>query len=239
MIVIPAIDLHEGSVVRLRKGVFEDVTYYSSVPADVAKAFRDAGARRIHVVDLDGSVKGQGVNTKAIESICRASGVEVELGGGIRSEEDADRAFGLGVTYVILGTIIATQPEKAREIIQAYPGKVGIGIDALKGCVAVRGWKEITRQKAVSLAREFEAACPAFVVYTDIDRDGMLTGPNIEATAEMARSISIPVVASGGVSSMDDIRALKGIPGLMGVITGKAVYEGLLDVEAAIRECQP
>jgi phosphoribosylformimino-5-aminoimidazole carboxamide ribotide isomerase len=238
MIIIPAIDLHEGNVVRLRKGSFEEVTYYSRTPADVAKAFHDAGATRIHVVDLDGSLRGQGVNIKAIESICKATGTEVELGGGIRSEEDADRAFGLGVKYVILGTIIATTPDKAKEIILEYPGRVGIGIDALKGFVAVRGWKEITQQKAVSLAREFEQVHPAFLVYTDIDRDGMLTGPNIEATAEMVRSVGIPVVASGGVSSMDDIRALKGIPGLMGAITGKAVYEGLLDVKAAILECQ-
>jgi phosphoribosylformimino-5-aminoimidazole carboxamide ribotide isomerase len=238
MIVIPAIDLHEGSVVRLRKGVFEDVTYYSSVPADVAQSFLDAGARRIHVVDLDGSLKGQGVNTKAIEAICKVPGIEVELGGGIRSAEDAGRAFDLGVAYVILGTITATMPEKAKEIILQFPGKVGIGIDALKGLVAVRGWKEITGQKAVALAREFEPVSPAFVVYTDIDRDGMLTGPNIEATAEMVRSVRIPVVASGGVSSMDDILALRGIPGLMGAITGKAVYEGLLDVKAAVLQCQ-
>lgn len=238
MIVIPAIDLHEGNVVRLKKGAFEDVTCYSTVPADVAKSFRDAGATRIHVVDLDGSLKGQGVNTRAIESICRAAGVQVELGGGIRTREDAGRAFDLGVSFVILGTVIATMPEQAKEIILEFPGKVGIGIDALKGFVAVRGWKEITQQTAIALAKDFEAAGPAFVVYTDIDRDGMLTGPNIEATAEMVKSVSIPVVASGGVSSMDDIRALKGIPGLMGAITGKAVYEGLLDVKAAILECR-
>jgi phosphoribosylformimino-5-aminoimidazole carboxamide ribotide isomerase len=238
MIVIPAIDLHEGSVVRLRKGAFDAVTHYDRIPSDVAWSFRDAGAHRIHVVDLDGSLKGRRVNIKAIESVCKIPGIEVELGGGIRSEEDADRAFDLGVSYIILGTITATMPEQAKEIIMGFPGRVGIGIDALKGFVAVHGWKDITQQRAVALAREFESVQPAFVVYTDIDRDGMLTGPNIEATAEMVRSVRIPVVASGGVSSMDDIRALKGIPGLMGAITGKAVYEGLLDVEEAIRECQ-
>ncbi len=238
MIVIPAIDLHEGNVVRLKKGAFDDVTRYSSVPSDVAKSFRDAGARRIHVVDLDGSLKGEGVNTKAIESICAAAGVEVELGGGIRSLNHARRAFDLGVTYVILGTITATMPDTAKEIVQAYPGKVGIGIDALKGYVAVKGWKEITQKTAVSLAREYEELNPAFVVYTDIDRDGMLTGPNIEATREMAQSVRIPVVASGGVSGIEDIRLLKGIPTLLGVITGKAVYEGRIDLKAAIRECQ-
>lgn len=238
MIVIPAIDLHEGNVVRLKKGAFEDITRYSSVPADVAREFRDAGAARIHVVDLDGSVKGEGVNTKAIESICRASNVEVELGGGIRSVDHAKAAFDLGVTYVILGTITAAAPEEAKEIISSFPGRVGIGIDALKGYVAVRGWKEITEKTAVSLAREYEEAGPAFLVYTDIDRDGMLAGPNLEAMAEMVRSVNIPVVASGGVSSIGDIAALKGIAGLMGVITGKAIYEGRIDLRRAVELCR-
>ncbi len=238
MIVIPAIDLHEGNVVRLKKGAFDDVTRYSSVPSDVAKAFRDAGAKRIHVVDLDGSLKGEGINTQAIESICAAAGVEVELGGGIRSLDDARRAFDLGVTYVILGTITAAMPDTAKEIIRAFPGKVGIGIDALKGYVAIKGWKEITPKTAVSLAREYEEAGPAFVVYTDIDRDGMLAGPNIEATGEMVRSVHIPVVASGGVAGIEDVCALKQIPSLLGVITGKAVYEGRIDLKAAIRECE-
>lgn len=237
MIIIPAIDLHEGNVVRLKKGAFDDVTRYSSVPSDVAKSFRDAGAERIHVVDLDGSLKGEGINLQAIESICAAAGVEVELGGGIRNLEDARRAFDFGVSYVILGTITATMPDTAKEIIRAFPGKVGIGIDALKGYVAINGWKEITRKTAVSLAQEYEEAGPSFVVYTDIDRDGMLTGPNVEATGEMAQSVRIPVVASGGVSCIEDIRALKGIPSLLGVITGKAVYEGRIDLKAAIREC--
>ena len=236
MIVIPAIDLHEGKVVRLKKGAFDDVTWYSSEPADVAKAFQDAGAERIHVVDLDGSVKGRGVNGKAIESICRAVDAKVELGGGIRSIDDARRALDLGVSYVILGTVTAESPGAAQEIIAAFPGRVGIGIDALKGRVATRGWKEITEKTTVSLAREYEQCSPAFVVYTDIDRDGMLTGPNIAATSEMVRRVKIPVIASGGVSSMEDIRALNEIPGLMGVITGKAVYEGRIDLKEAIAQ---
>ncbi len=234
MIVIPAIDLHEGNVVRLRKGAFDDVTRYSSVPADVAKEFRDAGAERIHVVDLDGSVRGEGVNMKAVESICRESNVEVELGGGIRNIEHAKAAFDLGVRYVILGTITATAPDEAKKIISAFPGRVGIGIDALKGLVAVRGWKEITHKTAVSLAREYEDAGPAFLVYTDIDRDGMLTGPNIEAVSEMVHGVKIPVVASGGVSSLEDIAGLREIEGLMGAITGKAIYEGRIDLRSAI-----
>jgi phosphoribosylformimino-5-aminoimidazole carboxamide ribotide isomerase len=238
MIVIPAIDLHEGNVVRLKKGAFDEVTRYSTIPADVAKDFRHAGASRIHVVDLDGSVRGQSVNTKAIESICRAAGVEVELGGGIRTFDDAKAALDKGVTYVILGTVTASDPDEAKRIISAFPGRVGIGIDALKGFVAVRGWKEITQKTAVSLAREYEEAGPAFLVYTDIDRDGMLTGPNIEAMSEMVRSVNIPVVASGGVSSIEDVIALKEIEGLMGVITGKAVYEGRIDLRMAIELCR-
>ena len=238
MIVIPAIDLHEGQVVRLKKGAFDEVTRYSRDPAEVARSFEDAGARRIHVVDLDGSVKGHGVNLKAIESICSSVGVEVELGGGIRTIDDAKRAFDLGVGYVILGTVVAENPAAAREILSEFPGRVGIGIDALKGRVATRGWKEVTSQTAVDLAKGYEQSTPAFVVYTDIDRDGMLTGPNIDATREMVRRVSIPVVASGGVSSMEDIRALRKIHGLMGVITGKAVYEGRIDLKKAIAECE-
>ncbi len=234
MIVIPAIDLHEGSVVRLKKGVFEEVTYYSKDPAEVALSFADAGAKRIHVVDLDGSIKGAGVNTKAIEAICRASTLPVELGGGIRSMADAKRVFDLGVTYVILGTMVVKDKEAAKEIIRAFPGRVAIGIDALKGKVAIHGWKEVTDTTAVMLAKEYEEVGPAFVVYTDIDRDGMLTGVNIEETRVMAEQLDTPVVASGGVSSIDDLAALTDIPRLMGAITGKAVYEGKLDLKQAI-----
>ena len=234
MIVIPAIDLHEGCVVRLKKGVFEEVTYYSKDPADVAGSFADAGAKRIHVVDLDGSVKGAGVNTKAIESICKGSDLPVELGGGIRSLADAQKVFDLGVTYIILGTMVVKDKDAAKEIIRAFPGRVAIGIDALRGKVAVHGWKEVTDTTAVALAKEYEDVCPAFVVYTDIDRDGMLTGPNIEETRVMAEQVNIPVVASGGVSNIDDLEALTGIPKLFGAITGKALYEGKLDLKHAI-----
>jgi phosphoribosylformimino-5-aminoimidazole carboxamide ribotide isomerase len=238
MIVIPAIDLHEGNVVRLKKGVFDDVTYYSKDPAEVALAFTDAGAKRIHVVDLDGSVKGKGVNTSAIASICASAGVEVELGGGIRSIDDAQRVFDLGVTYAILGTMVVKDPDAAKEIIARFPGKVAIGIDALKGRVAVHGWKEVTDQTALALAKDFEEVSPSFVVYTDIDRDGMLTGPNIDETRTMAEGVNIPVVASGGVSSTDDLIALSYIPKLMGAITGKALYEGKIDLKQAIAKIE-
>lgn len=234
MIVIPAIDLHAGRVVRLRQGAFDAVTQYSTDPAEVARSFEDAGASRIHVVDLDGSLKGEGVNLAAIEAVCAAVTIEVDLGGGIRSIADARRAFDLGATYVILGTIIVKDPEAAREIIAAFPGKAGIGIDALNGQVAVGGWKEVTDQSAFDLARAFADVKPAFLVYTDISRDGMLSGPNFETTAAMVKAVDIPVIASGGVASLDDLVTLAKIPGLFGAITGKAVYEGRLDVRAAV-----
>lgn len=234
MIVIPAIDLHEGQVVRLKQGAFDAVTYYSTNPAEVARAFEEAGAARIHVVDLDGSLKGQGVNLKAIADICAACHAQVELGGGIRSVDDARRALDLGVSYIILGTIVAKDPEAAQEILKTFPGKTGIGIDALNGKVAIGGWKELTDKSAFELAAEYAPFKPAFVVYTDISRDGMLTGPNIETTAAMAASLDMPVIASGGVASLEDLKALCKIPGLFGAITGKAVYEGRFTVQEAI-----
>ncbi|HQP30987.1 MAG TPA: 1-(5-phosphoribosyl)-5-[(5-phosphoribosylamino)methylideneamino]imidazole-4-carboxamide isomerase [Deltaproteobacteria bacterium] len=234
MIVIPAIDLHDGRVVRLKQGAFDAVTYYSTNPDEVARAFEEAGATRIHVVDLDGSLKGAGVNLQAIEAICKAVQCEVELGGGIRSAEDARRAYSLGVNYIILGTIVAKDPQAAKEILSEFPGKAGLGIDALNGRVAIGGWKEVTDRSAFDLAQEYVPFAPAFVVYTDISRDGMLSGPNIETTAAMVAAVDIPVIASGGVSSLGDLKALAEIPGLFGAITGKAVYEGRFTVQEAI-----
>jgi len=235
MIIIPAIDLHKGQVVRLKKGRFEEVTVYSQDPSGIAKSFANAGAKRIHVVDLDGSVAGRGMNVQAIKAICSAVDVEVELGGGIRTIDDARRAFELGVSYVILGTVVAKDPETSEAILKAFPGRVGIGIDALGGKVAVKGWKEITEQRAVDLARHYEQCGPAFIVYTDISRDGMLTGPNIDATAALAAEVKTPVIASGGVSSMDDLKALLQVEVLYGAIVGKAIYEGRVDVHEAVR----
>jgi phosphoribosylformimino-5-aminoimidazole carboxamide ribotide isomerase len=234
VIVIPAIDLHKGQVVRLKKGLFEEVSVYSQDAGEVAKSFVDAGAKRIHVVDLDGSVAGKGMNIKAISAVCSAVDVEVELGGGIRSTDDAQRVFDLGITYVILGTIVVKDPDTAQRIIEQFPGRVGIGIDALNGKVAVAGWKELTDKTAIAVVQSFERFGPAFVVYTDISRDGMLTGPNVEATASLAREIKTPVIASGGVSGMDDIRDLLEVPGLFGAIVGKAIYEGRVDLKEAV-----
>jgi phosphoribosylformimino-5-aminoimidazole carboxamide ribotide isomerase len=235
VIVIPAIDLHQGKVVRLKKGVFEDVTIYSEDPCAVALSFAQAGARRIHVVDLDGSVAGKGMNVQAIRAICSSVDVPVELGGGIRSEEDAQRMFDLGVSFIILGTVTVKAPDTALRIIERFPGCVGIGIDALNGHVALEGWKEVSERTAIEVARYYEQAGPAFVVYTDISRDGMLTGPNIDATALLASEITTPVIASGGVSGIDDIRSLLKVKDLFGAIVGKAIYEGFVNVHDAVQ----
>jgi phosphoribosylformimino-5-aminoimidazole carboxamide ribotide isomerase len=236
MIIIPAIDLHHGKVVRLKKGDFNAVTVYSDSVASIARSFEEAGARRIHVVDLDGSLEGMRINSDSIRAICSAVDVEVELGGGIRTLADADEAFGLGVSYVILGTVIIRDPIEAKKILNAFPGKTALGIDARDGKVATSGWTETSTRDAFEVAREFEQFNPAFIVYTDISRDGMLTGPNIEATKMLATSVRTPVVASGGVSSLEDLMELNKIIGLFGAITGKAIYEGRLDLKQAIKD---
>ena len=236
MIVIPAIDLHHGKVVRLKKGDFNAVTVYSDSVALIARSFEEAGAKRIHVVDLDGSLQGRRINADSIKAICDAVKVEVELGGGIRTLADADEAFGLGVSYVILGTVIIRDPDAAIKILNTFPGKAALGIDARDGKVATSGWTETSTRDAFEVAGEFEQMNPAFIVYTDISRDGMLTGPNIEATEKLASSVKTPIVASGGVSSLDDLIELNKIKGLFGAITGKAIYEGRLDLRQAIKE---
>jgi phosphoribosylformimino-5-aminoimidazole carboxamide ribotide isomerase len=236
MIIIPAIDLHHGKVVRLKKGDFNAITIYSDSVASIARSFEEAGAKRIHVVDLDGSLEGRRINADSIKAICDAVKVEVELGGGIRTLADADEAFGLGVSYVILGTVIIRDPDAAIKILNAFPGKAALGIDARDGKVATSGWTETSTRDAFEVAREFEQLNPAFIVYTDISRDGMLTGPNIEATKMLATSVKTPVVASGGVSGMEDLIELNKIKGLFGAITGKALYEGRLDLKQAIKD---
>jgi phosphoribosylformimino-5-aminoimidazole carboxamide ribotide isomerase len=235
VIVIPAIDLHKGKVVRLKKGDFNEVTIYSDSVASIAKSFEDAGAKRIHVVDLDGSLEGKRINAESIMAICSAVKCEVELGGGIRSVIDVQEAFSLGVKFVILGTVIINNPEAAKEILVKYPGRAALGIDARDGKVATAGWTETSTKRALDVAIEYEALKPAFIVYTDISRDGMLTGPNIEATAAIAGAVKTPVVASGGVSSLEDLIELNKIDGLFGAITGKAIYEGRLDLKQALK----
>jgi len=234
MIVIPAIDLHDGKVVRLKQGRFDMVKEYSNDPVSVAMEFNEAGAMRIHIVDLDASLKGRSVNTAVIESICRSVSSEIEVGGGVRGKDDAARLLDMGVDFIILGTVIVKDPDLAAEIISAYPSRIGLGIDAKDGKVAVSGWTEETTYGVKDVLKMYEGLSPAFVVYTDIKRDGMLTGPNIETTSSLVSYTDLPVVASGGISTMQDLKLLSEIDGLMGAITGKAIYEGLLDIREAI-----
>jgi len=236
MIVIPAIDLKEGKCVRLLQGRMEDATIYSDSPADTAKRWADMGAELIHVVDLDGAFAGDQRNLKSIEAIVKAIDIPIEVGGGIRDLAGADRLIGVGVERVIFGTVAVENPSVLVVTCKKHPGKVIAGIDAHNGKVAVRGWGELSKKKAEDLARQMEDAGVRAIIYTDISRDGMLTGHNIEATKELASHVSVPIIASGGVKDLDDIRALMMIKdlGIEGVITGKAIYEGTMDLKDAI-----
>jgi phosphoribosylformimino-5-aminoimidazole carboxamide ribotide isomerase len=237
MIIIPAIDLHNGACVRLSQGDLRRATVYSDKPADVARRWEDAGARRLHIVDLDGAMSGAPANLNAIQHIRDAVSMTIELGGGIRTPEAVQRCRDLGIDYVILGTAAIRDPAFLRECCARHAGTIIVGIDAREGMAAVQGWTETTRVRAIDFARSLDPAAIAAIIYTDISRDGMLSGPNISATADMARSLSIPVIASGGVACMDDIKRLLAVEssGIMGVITGRALYTGDLDLAACIR----
>jgi phosphoribosylformimino-5-aminoimidazole carboxamide ribotide isomerase len=234
MILFPAIDLKDGQCVRLLRGDMERATVFGEDPAAQARAFVAAGCRWLHLVDLNGAFAGEPVNGAAVEAILRSVEVPVQLGGGIRDRATIEAWLERGVARVILGTAAVRDPELVREAARAHPGRIAVGVDARAGLVAVEGWALTTDVRASELARIYEDAGVAAIVYTDIDRDGAMGGPNVEATAELARTVAIPVIASGGVSSMDDLRALKasGAP-LEGVITGRALYEGKIDLTAA------
>ncbi len=234
MILYPAIDLKDGQCVRLYKGEMEKATVFSDDPAAQAEAFAKAGCRWLHLVDLNGAFAGAPVNAAAVEAILARVSIPVQLGGGIRDMATIEGWLGKGLARVILGTVAVRDPALVKEAARAYPGKVAVGIDARDGVVAVEGWAETTDVTALDLARRFEDAGVAAIIYTDIDRDGAMQGPNVEATAALARAVSIPVIASGGVSSMEDLRALKesGAP-LDGAISGRAIYDGRIDVAEA------
>jgi phosphoribosylformimino-5-aminoimidazole carboxamide ribotide isomerase len=234
MLIIPAIDLKDGRCVRLLQGRADAVTVYSDRPEDVAKRWQELGAKVIHVVDLDGAFSGTQKNIEGIKSIRRAVSVDIELGGGIRDMERIEMLLGLGINRVILGTVAIERPELVKEASRRFPCRIIVGIDAKDGLVAVKGWVEVTSVKAKELALKMEGYGAWGIIYTDISRDGMLTGPNIEAIREMVEAVNIPVIASGGVSSIDDIKRLKEIKGLWGVITGKALYTGAIDLKEAI-----
>jgi len=234
---IPAIDLLGGRCVRLAQGRYDRATEYGDDPGAMVRRFLSAGVGRLHAVDLDGAKVGEPVNHEAIREIVAAAGeVPVQVGGGIRSVTIAEETLALGVERVIFGTVALREPEIVRDAARALPGQVAVGIDAKQGRVAVAGWLEASETRAIDLARCFEDAGVAAIVHTDIARDGMQTGPNLEATLELARAVSIPVIASGGVGSLAHIEAAvaAGREGMAGVIVGRALYTGALDLGRAL-----
>lgn len=234
MIIIPAIDLKDGKCVRLLQGKREEVTVYSDNPAAMAKHWVSLGAELLHVVDLDGAFTGEQKNFDKIKAVRDAIDIPIEIGGGIRDLERIEKLVSLGVDRVIIGTSAAKDPDMVRRACEKFPNKVLVGIDAKAGKVAVKGWVEVTELDAIEFARTMKEAGTAGIIYTDISRDGMLVGPNIDAMSKMVSAVNIPVIASGGVSRLDDIRSLMKIKDLWGVITGKALYEGALDLKQAI-----
>ncbi|TYO90205.1 1-(5-phosphoribosyl)-5-[(5-phosphoribosylamino)methylideneamino]imidazole-4-carboxamide isomerase [Oceanicella actignis] len=230
MILYPAIDLKDGQCVRLLRGEMDKATVFSDDPAAQAAAFEAAGCRWLHLVDLNGAFAGAPVNAAAVEAILARVSIPAQLGGGIRDMAAIERWIEKGLARVILGTVAVRDPALVREAARAFPGRIAVGIDARDGMVAVEGWAQTTDVSALDLARRFEDAGVAAIIYTDIERDGAMQGPNVAATAALARAVSIPVIASGGVSSMEDLRALKecGAP-LDGAISGRAIYDGRID----------
>ena len=235
MILYPAIDLKDGKAVRLLRGEMEKATVFNDDPAAQARAFVEAGAEWLHLVDLNGAFAGRPVNAGAVEAILAACpGIPAQLGGGIRDMATIERWLGAGLARVILGTVAVEEPQLVREAARAFPGKVAVGIDARAGRVATRGWAEETEVEATDLARRFEDAGVAAIIYTDIDRDGAMGGPNVAATAALARAVSVPVIASGGVSSLADLVALRDTGVIAGAISGRALYDGKLDLKEAL-----
>ncbi|MEZ5435204.1 MAG: 1-(5-phosphoribosyl)-5-[(5-phosphoribosylamino)methylideneamino]imidazole-4-carboxamide isomerase [Pseudomonadales bacterium] len=240
MLIIPAIDLKDGQCVRLKQGRMDNSTVFGSDPVAMAKRWVDAGARRLHLVDLNGAFAGQPVNGEAVKAIARANpALPIQIGGGIRNADIIEAYLSAGVSYVIIGTKAVKEPQFVAEMCKQFAGKIIVGIDAQDGMVATDGWAEISAVKAVDLAKQFADAGVSSIVYTDIARDGMMQGVNVEATAQLAEACGIPVIASGGVTNMDDIHALKAVAarGVLGAITGRAIYEGTLDLAEAQRFC--
>ena len=238
MLLIPAIDLKDGRCVRLRQGDLREETVFSEEPEKVARHWLEMGAERIHLVDLNGAVAGKPQNAAAVRAIVNAVGSEVpvQLGGGIRSLETIERYLDSGVSYVIIGTAAVKSPGFLHDACNAFPGQVIVGLDARDGKVATDGWSKLTKHEVVDLARKFEGYGIEGIIYTDIGRDGMLTGVNIDATVKLAQAVSVPVYASGGVNDLDDIDKLLAVEseGVQGVILGRSLYEGTLDFAAAL-----
>lgn len=238
MLLIPAIDLKDGQCVRLRQGRMDETTVFSANPVDVAQRWVDAGARRLHLVDLNGAFEGKPVNGEVVRAVAaKFPHLPVQIGGGIRDAATVAAYLEAGVQFCIIGTKAVQEPQFVVELCKQFPGHIIVGIDAKNGRVATDGWAEVSRVAAIDLAKQFEQAGVSAIVYTDIARDGMMTGVNVEETARLAESISIPVVASGGVTNMDDIKALLAVEskGVMGTILGRSIYEGTIDLAEAQR----
>lgn len=234
MILYPAIDLKDGQAVRLVHGDMDRSTVFNDDPAAQARAFVDAGCSWLHLVDLNGAFAGTPVNAAPVEAILKECPVPAQLGGGIRDMATIETWLDKGLARVILGTVAVENPDLVREAARAFPGKVAVGIDARNGYVATKGWAEETDVRVTELAKSFEDAGVAAVIYTDILRDGAMGGPNIDATADLARAISIPVIASGGVSSLDDLKSLKATGVISGAISGRALYDGAINLQEAL-----
>ena len=237
---IPAIDLRDGKVVNLRRGRFNESTVYSDDPVSFTEQWVDAGANRLHIVDLDGALEGTDANVDVVRRIRAAyPSLTIQVGGGIRNMSTIERYLSLGINYVILGTRAVEDPDFVDEACRQFIGQIIVGLDAEKGKVAVRGWKEVTDLTALDLARRFEHSGVVGIVYTDIDRDGMMGGTNVDETLVLASSVDIPIIASGGIHTLDDIRPLlpssNSLKPLAGVITGRAIYEGTVDLAEAIQ----
>ena len=236
MIVFPAIDLKQGQVVRLAEGDMDRATVYGDNPAAQATLFAEAGAGHLHVVDLDGSFAGSAQNREAVESIVAAFPGHVQLGGGIRKREDVEGWFDAGVARIVMGSAALKDPEFVKDMAREFPGGIVVAVDAKDGMVATEGWADVSDVPVIDLARRFEDAGVAALLFTDIGRDGLLKGVNIDATVDLARRVDIPVIASGGVKGIDDIHVLSihAHEGIEGVITGRALYDGRLDLASAI-----
>lgn len=236
MLLIPAIDVKDGKCVRLRQGRMDDETVFGDDPVAVAQRWVEAGARRLHMVDLNGAFAGQPVNAAAIKSVAEAfPDLPIQVGGGIRDEETVQAYLDAGVQYTIIGTRAVSAPHFVNDLCAEFPGHIIVGLDAKDGKVAIDGWSKLSHHSAIDMAQRFEDDGVEAIVFTDIGRDGMMSGVNVESTVELARAIRIPVIASGGITSIDDVKALCSVTdeGIMGAITGRALYEGSLDLAAA------
>lgn len=237
MLLIPAIDLKDGQCVRLRQGKMEDNTVFSDDPVAMAGRWVEAGTKRLHIVDLDGAFAGKPKNADVIHEIASAyPDIDIQIGGGIRDDDTIAAYLDAGVRYVIIGTQAVKDPHFVSEVCAEFPTHIIVGLDAKDGKVAVDGWSKLSKHDVIDMAQRFEEDGVSAIVYTDISRDGMMQGVNIEATVRLAQAVNIPIIASGGITSMDDIKALKAVEdeGIMGAITGRAIYEGTID----LAECQ-